>query len=125
MYWTREYILSFTRIVVEHAFGVLKSRFPRLTEISHRIHTNKHAEDIGVITDEILCSFILHNALIRVRDGHTSELLATVSQEIGVRERRENSVLGVTRNTRPNRRQIEQKRQELVARIWSEKTSAN
>lgn len=55
------YIISSGRVVVEHAFGLLKGRFRRL------LHFTEHRQ-IGFVANLIVCACILHNICIDQND---------------------------------------------------------
>lgn len=61
------YELSVPRVKIEHAFGVLKARWPTLYEIPVRIDSNKEQGHLRVHNWTMAC-VVLHNFLKSIQD---------------------------------------------------------
>ena len=75
------YALSVPRVKIEHAFGILKARWPSLTEIPVRIGENERSGHEKVLYWTIAC-VVLHNMLAGMGDNE-SWLEETVAQNSG------------------------------------------
>ncbi|XP_055904676.1 uncharacterized protein LOC129940385 [Eupeodes corollae] len=90
---TFNYVHSATRIVVEHAFGLLKGRFRRLLKFTEQ-------RDIRSVTNLVVSACILHNLCIAMGDTYNDE---------GISQEEETDTIDAaesTSNPTTNRRQI-------------------